>query len=539
VATFGVDADPSLRADLEFVQAVHHADQRQARPGELRSEWVTVLRAGDAPKGARPIGHAGDTLLVGFEAGTDHDGTLRLRSAGHDRESTTPIGGGPLPVELWVEAFFGGARLDPGQRRRLHGVVIEPAEVGQEPSAMLAEWAADVGRRGNARVGAPYQLGWCSWYQYFDDVTEEHLRANLARAADWPFTLFQLDDGYQAAIGDWLMTNPKFPSGLDALGGAITRQGRTPGLWLAPFLVAPDSEVARLHPDWLVKRRSDGQTFGTSSPEGAGNSSDSGGEPLFVWWNEPWGGGRDGFMYGLDTSHPDVQAHLASLAAALVEAGFDYLKLDFTFAPSADGVYADPTLTPAQRVRAGFESVRAGAGESTFLLGCGVPLANVVGLVDGNRIGQDVAPFWAPEDSDSIVPGYRDIEPATRHACLNTVTRSWMHRRLWLNDPDCLLLRTDDTGLAPSAMRTWARTVALSGGMALVSDDLRRLGSRERAILDEVVAIGTASDAAASAGTGPTVPDLLSAPAPTAFEAAGYRLELDTGDGTSTLVSPE
>ena len=42
----GVDADPSLRADLEFLQAVHHADQRRARPGELRSEWVTVLAGG-------------------------------------------------------------------------------------------------------------------------------------------------------------------------------------------------------------------------------------------------------------------------------------------------------------------------------------------------------------------------------------------------------------------------------------------------------------------------------------------------------------
>ncbi len=27
----GVDADPSVRADLEFLQAVHHADQRRAR----------------------------------------------------------------------------------------------------------------------------------------------------------------------------------------------------------------------------------------------------------------------------------------------------------------------------------------------------------------------------------------------------------------------------------------------------------------------------------------------------------------------------
>ena len=43
-ATLGHDADPSTRADLPFLQAVHHADQRTVvAPGELRSEWLTVL----------------------------------------------------------------------------------------------------------------------------------------------------------------------------------------------------------------------------------------------------------------------------------------------------------------------------------------------------------------------------------------------------------------------------------------------------------------------------------------------------------------
>lgn len=39
VATLGVDVDPSTHADLEFLQAAHHADQRTVTtPGELRSE---------------------------------------------------------------------------------------------------------------------------------------------------------------------------------------------------------------------------------------------------------------------------------------------------------------------------------------------------------------------------------------------------------------------------------------------------------------------------------------------------------------------
>ena len=175
----------------------------------------------------------------------------------------------------------------------------------------------------------------------------------------------------------------------------------------------------------------------------------------------------------------------------MVDAGFPYLKLDFTFSPSVDGGYADPTAHPG---RAGAGRVRRhppGGGDDAFLLGCGVPLANVVGLVDANRIGPDVAPVWSLDPGDEMVAGYLGIQPATAHAFTNTLTRSFMHRRLWLNDPDCLMLRTEDTGLTPAAARTWAHAVGVSGGMALVSDDLALLGADARALLDEVVALGS------------------------------------------------
>ena len=241
-------------------------------------------------------------------------------------------------------------------------------------------------------------------------------------------------------------------------------------MWLAPFIVAPDSRVATEHPDWLA-RAADG-------------------DPLIGMYNPPWGGGFDGFMWALDTTHPEVIAHLESTSAALVEAGFTYLKLDFTFAPSFDGVWADPSRTPAQRVRAGYDAVRRGAGDEAFLLGCGVPLANVVGAVDGNRIGPDVAPAWSWPPTDNVLAGYEDSLPATVHGWKNTLTRSFMHRTLWLNDPDCLMLRADETALTPEQARTWAHGVAVSGGMALVSDDLALLGPEARALLDEVITMG-------------------------------------------------
>ena len=91
-------------------------------------------------------------------------------------------------------------------------------------------------------------MGWCSWYHYFDGVTEADITANLARAGDWPFDVFQLDDGYQPAIGDWLATNEKFPSGVDGVAAAIAAAGFVPGLWIAPFIVAPASRGGPAHP---------------------------------------------------------------------------------------------------------------------------------------------------------------------------------------------------------------------------------------------------------------------------------------------------
>jgi alpha-galactosidase len=501
VATLGLDRDPSTIADFEFLQAAHHADQRRAPDGELRSELVTLLRDADVRGEGQPI-------LVGFDGGHEHDGTLRLRR--------DEAGG----ITLAAEAFLGDVELQPGEARELHGIVVD--DTGDGAPAALDRWATTVGRRHGGRTAAPYQVGWCSWYHYFHDVTEADLRANLARAADWPFDVFQLDDGFQSAIGDWLTTNDRFPSAIDAIAAAIAAEGRTPGLWIAPFLAAPDSQVAREHPDWL-----------------AGHVG-SGGEvvPLRGWWNPPWGGGDDGFMRALDTSHPEVLDHLEQVARALVDAGFPYLKLDFTFAPSHDGVWHDPGMTPAQRVRAGYDAVRRGAGDDAFLLGCGAPIGHVLGVVDGNRIGQDVAPLWDLGPDAEVIPGYLGTQPATQFAYGNTVARSFLHRRFWLNDPDCLMLRAESTDLSPEAARTWAHTVAVSGGMALVSDDLALLGDDAKTLLDDVVAIGREVDAAATGGAAPRCADLLDHAVPHRLAAAGYELTVDPATAVSTLRRP-
>jgi alpha-galactosidase len=481
--TVGEAEDPSRAQTLEFMRAMHHADPGVADAGEVRSEQVTVVRSGSQP-----------ALLIGALGGGRHSTTMRIR-----------VDDGRVVVT--IEAWLGGARLDAHEHRDLHPVSwIE----GDDAPSLLAAWAGRAGEVEAARVGAPFQVGWCSWYHWFERVTEQHVRDNLARAGDWPFDVFQVDDGYQRAIGDWLDAAPSFPGGVDGIARSVSAAGRRPGLWLAPFLAAPDSRVAARHPDWMAR-------------------SNGGDEPLVGMYNPAWGG----FMWALDVTRPEVLDHLEHTARALREMGFEYLKLDFTFSAALAGRYADASSTPAERVRAAYSAVRRGAGDDAFVLACGCPLGAVVGIVDGMRIGPDVAPSWEPPASADRFAGYEASAPSTRHALRSTLARAGLHRRLWLNDPDCLMLRREASDLTAAQAESWAQVVGRTGGMVLVSDDLALLGAAERGLLTDVIAAGRSVDAAAAAGDPPRCPDLLDTDEPTTIESAGRRLTIEPASGVA------
>ena len=186
------------------------------RPGRLPRGRPAVCRRRDplgvVHGGGRRGGHA--AVVLGFEGGERHDGTFRLRRR--------PDGG----VELAIEAFLGGAVLGPGEARPLHAVRWARAkEGGPGVPELLAGWARRVGRAGGARVDAPFGVGWCSWYHYFEAVTEDDIVANLRRAADWRFDVFQVDDGYQAAIGDSPRDERHVPLGTGRTGSPHPRRG--------------------------------------------------------------------------------------------------------------------------------------------------------------------------------------------------------------------------------------------------------------------------------------------------------------------------
>jgi alpha-galactosidase len=381
----------------------------------------------------------------------------------------------PSPKKIIARAILDGVTLAPRTRRELDPLFIVAAD---EPAARLAaRWADATGRWMNARVGAPFQRGWCSWYHYFHAITEDALRANIkslvAMRSEFPLELIQLDDGFQSALGDWDTTNPKFPSGLHKIADEIRAAGFKAGIWTAPFLAARDSRVMNEHPDWFIIHEQTGQ-------------------PMRAGYNPNWTTSADAFAYALDPSHPGFRAHLEHLFRKLTrEFGYSYLKLDFLYAAGAPGHRHDPNLTRGETIRRGLEAIRAGAGDDAFILGCGCPLGQAVGVVDGMRVGPDVAPFWG-----STAAGTGD--PSTVHALDAIIARSFMHRRLWLNDPDCLMLRARETALNADERAALAATIAASGGMLLISDDMALLGKNEGKLFRTIADISEKIDSTAA-----------------------------------------
>ncbi len=73
--------------------------------------------------------------------------------------------------------------------------------------------------------------------------------------------------------------------------------------------------------------------------------------------------------------------------------------------------------------------------------------------------------------------------------------------------------------------------------MALVSDDLALLDAELARLLDEVIALGRASDAEARAGAPARCPDLMDAALPTRLRSGRTELVADPAAATSRLSS--
>ncbi len=345
---------------------------------------------------------------------------------------------------------FGRKVLAPGQEIELDGLMFLSGDAG----AIVGEYFSLLSQ---LRRPAPAErAGWCSWYQYYDKISPGLLLENLRllKESGLKADFFQIDDGWQAAVGDWLVERPAFKGRMAELAGAIRQAGYTPGLWIAPFALSARSRLFREHPEYIVR--------------------DSGGAPLVAGYNPIW----KGLYYGLDLTHPRCREYIAEfIRKATREWGYSYLKCDFLFAACLRGAnHHDIGLSRAEIIKSGMALIREAAGPGVSILGCGMPLSAGIGTVEAMRIGPDTGDFWIRPESFLLRTG---AMVGLRNSLRATLTRAPMHGALWVNDPDCVMARERGTGLRAAERRSQMDAVALSGGLVTISDDLSLLSQED------------------------------------------------------------
>ncbi|MBK8193986.1 MAG: alpha-galactosidase [Lewinellaceae bacterium] len=317
-------------------------------------------------------------------------------------------------------------------------------------------------------------VGWTSWYRHFTRISEAGLLRDLDAFASLcdpgddenqvsetqtlrranEAVYFQIDDGWQTKVGDWLSVKPEFPNGMGFLARKIREKSMSPGIWLAPFVAAHDSAVVRAHPDWLLR--------------------DKKGRPLKVGWNPMWGG----WYFALDFYNNDVRNHLGGVFHLILEQwGYDLVKLDFLFA-----VCLSPPSgkTRGQVMSEAMEFLRKLTGRKQ-ILACGVPLGAAIGQADYCRIGGDIHLSWEHRLLDFLRMRER---VSTLSALRSTLGRWQLNGRFFQNDPDVFILRDENQHLTLAQQQTVLTINVLLGSLLFTSDDAGRYSPEQKAELE-------------------------------------------------------
>ncbi len=284
------------------------------------------------------------------------------------------------------------------------------------------------------------QAGWCTWYYYYRDISEDEVVKNVqwlsANLRKFGLRWIQIDDGWQAqgtaksdVWRDWRGLDPKFPHGMKWLGDQIKAGGFQAGVWLTPYATNGE-DIVQQHPDWFVKDKPD------------------------HYFDSGWIG-----RYLLDPTDPPVRdTYLRGLFEMMVnDWGFDYFKIDGQ--PPTAEMYRNlrdrlhEPMDGNEAYRLALATMREVLGPKRFLLGCWGTPTEGIGYMNGSRTGGDVGQGWG-----GMQPAY-------------DATKAWyfLHNVAWYCDPDCLCIREP---MGRDQALVWASLYGLTGQHFMLSDKM-------------------------------------------------------------------
>jgi len=360
---------------------------------------------------------------------------------------------------------FRGTTLPAGCTRQLPRLYIDGLSPVQEALEAAADRVAAIYR---PQVTKSVPSGWCSWYYYYVHVAEADILENLdfirLNQDRFPYHYIQIDDGYQQHWGDWLLPSRKFPHDMAWLAQHIKSAGFKPGIWVAPLIATVPSHLFQQHPDWALR------DFKTGSPQ------------TLQGWSPP----DENPWVILDGTNPRFLEHLRKIFHTMAhEWGYDYFKLDATAFGAYSGLRYDPTKTGIEAVRMALQAIREAIGPEKYILGCGVPFGAAIGLVNGERVSDDISTAFRAEQFTCPI----------EVSMPQTIHRSFIHGKWWHNDPDCVLVRSSGTphesslshsGLTMDEARFFMTVVGLTQGIQMVGEKMHALEEERLQLLDTI-----------------------------------------------------
>lgn len=351
--------------------------------------------------------------------------------------------------------FEAGMRTE---RVPLSGDLVLPEIVFCESRGLfdaLRAAATRLATAGNVPAARPPCYHYCSCYHYGVHFTTGHLDHVLDGLAkvDPQVRLHtvQIDDWYMTSHGDWLTPREShYPGGVALAFAKIKAAGREPGVWVAPFMVGCNSELARKHPDWLL-RKEDGS--------------------LQIHWKNFVGGLGDYEHYVLDTSHPDALEWVRTVFSTFRGMGVKFFKTDFLewgYRDSAKFRRHTPGRTGAQYFDDVMRTIRGAIGDDSYWLGCITYFAPSVGYMNGMRVSSDIGLSWDHEGA----AGNDGVGGGVGNVLDESYATLYMNNVLWQNDPDVVFVRNWHLDFTDDEFRSLAAFAGVLGHSVNTSDEI-------------------------------------------------------------------
>ncbi len=283
--------------------------------------------------------------------------------------------------------------------------------------------------------------GYTSWYNYFQKIDEKIILRDLngLDCAKQEVSIFQIDDGYETFVGDWLDPCEKFPNGMKYIAEKVHAKGYKAGIWIAPFSCQRVSRTANEHPDWLIK--------------------DENGKPQIGCIG--WGG-----AYTLDIYNDEAREYIKHFFDVILnDWGYDMVKLDFLYSECIsprNGKCRGEIMYEAMQL------LRECVGDK-LLLGCGIPMSAAIGVCDACRISCDVDLTYKGKIYNHIHVNNEML--SAQSAINNSIFRRHLNGRVFMNDPDVFFLRNDNLKFTWEQKHLLARVNNLCGNVLFVSDN--------------------------------------------------------------------